>query len=212
MTEIYQVTDRDVLLVVDVQTDFCPGGNLAVPRGDEVVPVVNRIAQKFRHVVLTQDWHPPDHRSFASAHPGRRPFETIAVAYGPQILWPDHCVQDTPGAAFHQDLHIPHAELVLRKGYRREIDSYSAFYENDHETPTGLIGYLRERSLTRVFLAGLAFDFCVRYSAEDARRADFAAVVLADACRAIDVDNSAEATRQSLAKLEIPVVTSDSIV
>ena len=212
MTEMYPVTDRDVLLVVDIQTDFCPGGNLAVPRGDEVVPVVNRIAQEFRHVVLTQDWHPPDHQSFASAHPGRRPFETIAVAYGPQILWPDHCVQDTPGAAFHQDLHIPHAELVLRKGYRREIDSYSAFYENDHNTPTGLIGYLRERSLTRVFLAGLAFDFCVRYSAEDARKADFSVVVLADACRAIDVDNSAEATRQSLATLEIPVVTSDSIV
>ncbi len=212
MTEMYPVTDRDVLLVVDIQTDFCPGGNLAVPRGDEVVPVVNRIAQEFRHVVLTQDWHPPDHQSFASAHPGRRPFETIAVTYGPQILWPDHCVQDTPGAAFHQDLHIPHAELVLRKGYRREIDSYSAFYENDHNTPTGLIGYLRERSLTRVFLAGLAFDFCVRYSAEDARKADFSVVVLADACRAIDVDNSAEATRQSLATLEIPVVTSDSIV
>lgn len=212
MTEMYPVTDRDVLLVVDIQTDFCPGGNLAVPRGDEVVPVVNRIAQEFRHVVLTQDWHPPDHQSFASAHPGRRPFETIAVAYGPQILWPDHCVQDTPGAAFHQDLHIPHAELVLRKGYRREIDSYSAFYENDHNTPTGLIGYLRERSLTRVFLAGLAFDFCVRYSAEDARKADFSVVVLADACRAIDVDNSAEATRQSLTTLEIPVVTSDSIV
>ncbi|MGC2777629.1 MAG: bifunctional nicotinamidase/pyrazinamidase [Bradyrhizobium sp.] len=212
MTQIYPVTDRDVLLVVDLQTDFCPGGNLAVPRGDEVVPVVNRIAQKFRHVVLTQDWHPPDHQSFASAHPGRKPLETIAAAYGPQILWPDHCVKGTPGAAFHRDLHIPHAELVLRKGYRREIDSYSAFYENDHKTPTGLIGYLRERSLTRVFLVGLAFDFCVRYSAEDARKADFAAVVLADACRAIDVDNSAEATRQSLAKLEILVVTGDSIV
>jgi nicotinamidase/pyrazinamidase len=212
MTEIHPVTDKDLLLVVDVQTDFCPGGHLAVPRGDEVAPAINRIAQKFQHVVLTQDWHPADHQSFASAHPGRRPFETIAVAYGPQILWPDHCVQGTAGAAFHKDLYIPHAELVLRKGYRREIDSYSAFYENDHKTPTGLIGYLRERSLSRVFLAGLAFDFCVRYSAEDARRADFSVVVLADACRAIDVDDSAAATRQSLEKLEIPLVTGDGIV
>src|ERR1041385_1563652 len=158
---------RDVLLVVDVQNDFCPGGNLAVPRGDEVVPLINGLADKFAHVVLTQDWHPRGHLSFASAHPGRKPFETIELAYGPQVLWPDHCVQDSTGAAFSDDLKIPQAELVLRKGYHREIDSYSAFYENDRKTHTGLGGYLRERGLKRVFLAGLAYDFCVRYLAED---------------------------------------------
>lgn len=207
MTPILSMTRNDVLLVVDIQNDFCPGGALAVPRGDEVVPVVNRIAQKFRHVVLTQDWHPAGHRSFASAHPGHHPFNTVTMPYGPQILWPDHCVQDTPGAAFHPDLHIPHAELVLRKGFRGEIDSYSAFYENDHKTPTGLIGYLRERSLSRVFLAGLAFDFCVRYSAEDARRAGFEVVVIEDACRGIGVDNSIEATRQTFAAIEVPIIS-----
>jgi nicotinamidase/pyrazinamidase len=150
----YRIGEPDVLVVVDVQNDFCPGGSLAVPRGDEVVPAVNALAQRFRHVVLTQDWHPPGHRPFASAHSGRQPFQSIELAYGPQVLWPDHCVQDASGAQFHAGLRIPHAELILRKGYRREIDSYSAFYENDHTTRTGLAGYLRERGLTRVFLAG----------------------------------------------------------
>jgi nicotinamidase/pyrazinamidase len=194
---------RDVLLVVDVQNDFCPGGNLAVPRGDEVVPLINGLADKFAHVVLTQDWHPRGHLSFASAHPGRKPFETIELAYGPQVLWPDHCVQDSTGAAFSDDLKIPQAELVLRKGYHREIDSYSAFYENDRKTHTGLGGYLRERGLKRVFLAGLAYDFCVRYSAEDAHREGFAAVVIEDACRGIDVDGSVAATRAQLKALGI---------
>ena len=142
-----QIADTDVLLVVDVQNDFCPGGKLAVPDGDEIVPLVNQLGNRFQHVVLTQDWHPSGHRSFASANSGRQPFETVAFAYGPQVLWPDHCVQDTPGAQFHAGLQIPHAELILRKGYRRDIDSYSAFYENDHATPTGLAGYLRERGL-----------------------------------------------------------------
>ena len=183
-------TDSDVLLVIDVQNDFCPGGALAVSRGDEVVPVVNRLGAAFAHVVLTQDWHPSGHHSFASAHPGRKPFETIELAYGPQTLWPDHCVQGTAGAAFHRDLHLPHAELVLRKGFRAAIDSYSAFYENDQRTPTGLAGYLRERGLTRVLLAGLATDFCVNYSAVDARREGFAVVLIEDACRAIDLDGS----------------------
>ena len=183
-------TDSDVLLVIDVQNDFCPGGALAVSRGDEVVPVVNRLGAAFAHVVLTQDWHPSGHHSFASAHPGRKPFETIELAYGPQTLWPDHCVQGTAGAAFHRDLHLPHAELVLRKGFRAAIDSYSAFYENDQRTPTGLAGYLRERGLTRVLLAGLATDFCVHYSAVDARREGFAVVLIEDACRAIDLDGS----------------------
>ncbi len=187
--------ERDVLLVVDIQNDFCPGGSLSVPHGDEVVPLVNRLAQDFAHVVLTQDWHPRGHLSFASSHAGTKPYHTIQVSYGTQVLWPDHCVQGTKGAAFRNDLTIPHAELVLRKGYHREIDSYSAFYENDRKTHTGLAGYLRERGFTRVFLAGLAFDFCVRYSAEDAHHAGFEAVVIEDACRGIDVNCSMAETR-----------------
>jgi len=199
--------DQDVLLVVDVQNDFCPGGRLPVPRGHEVIPLINCIAEKFQHVVLTQDWHPPGHRSFASTHPGRQPFETIAMPYGPQVLWPDHCVQGTPGAQLHADLRIAPAQLIVRKGFRRAIDSYSAFYENDHVTPTGLTGYLRERGLTRVFIAGLALDFCVRYSAEDARREGFRVAVIADACRGIDVEGSVAATRESFTAQEIAVVT-----
>jgi len=190
--------DRDVLLVVDIQNDFCSDGRLAVPRGNEVVPVINRLATNFKHVVLTQDWHPAGHLSFASAHPGRKPYDTIAVAYGPQILWPDHCVQGTLGAEFHKNLRVAHAELILRKGYHREIDSYSAFYENDRRTRTGLAGYLRERGFTRVFVAGLAFDFCVRYSSEDARHEGFEVVVVEDACRGIDISGSMLATRRAL--------------
>jgi nicotinamidase/pyrazinamidase len=197
------IGESDVLLVVDIQNDFCPGGSLAVPRGDEVVPLINSLAAKFPHVVLTQDWHPRGHLSFASSHTGKQPFETIDVVYGRQILWPDHCVQGTSGAAFRADLSIAHAELVLRKGYHRNIDSYSAFYENDRTTKTGLASYLRERGFTRVFLAGLAFDFCVRYSAEDARREGFEVVVFEDACRSIDVDGSAAATRKQFASLGI---------
>ena len=205
------VVGTDVLLVVDIQNDFCPGGQLAVPRGDEVVPLVNALAGRFEHVVLTQDWHPPGHLSFASTHPGKKPFETIAVSYGMQVLWPDHCVQATPGAEFRKDLQIPHAELVLRKGYHRQIDSYSAFYENDRTTPTGLSGYLRERGLTRVFLAGLAFDFCVRYSSEDAHREGFGVVVIEDACRGIDVAGSVAETRRALQAKQIPCVMADAI-
>jgi nicotinamidase/pyrazinamidase len=203
--------DRDVLLAVDIQNDFCPGGRLAVPRGDEIVPAVNRLCEKFRHVVLTQDWHPPGHLSFASSHPGKKPFDVIAAPYGPQELWPDHCVQGTPGAELRRDLLAPHAELIVRKGFRREIDSYSAFYENDHTTPTGLTGYLRERGFTRVVLAGLAFDFCVRFSAEDAHRGGFAVAVIEDACRGIDVDGSVAATRRALAGIGAQVITSDQI-
>lgn len=212
MTGQFTIGERDALLVIDVQNDFCPGGNLAVPRGEEVVPIINRLAGRFANVVLTQDWHPRGHQSFASTHSGRRPFETVTVAYGDQVLWPDHCVQDTPGAAFHRGLHIPHAQLIIRKGYHREIDSYSAFYENDRKTPTGLAGYLRERGLARVFLAGLAFDFCVRFSAEDAHAEGFEAVVIADACRSIDVEGSAEATRKSLAAMEIPLVAGGAVL
>src|SRR5499427_5588849 len=174
--------DRDLLVVVDVQNDFIPGGALAVKEGDQIVPLINIIASKFTHVILTQDWHTPGHTSFASAHSGKKPFETVTLGYGTQVLWPDHCVQGTPGADFHRDLHVPHAELILRKGFRSEIDSYSALFENDHKTP-----------------AGLAFDFCVRYSAEDARREGFDAVVIEDACRGINMEGSVAATRQSLA-------------
>ncbi len=201
----------DVLLVVDVQNDFCPGGALAVPRGDEVVPVINSLAGKFRHVVLTQDWHPRGHLSFASSHPGKKPFETIAAAYGPQVLWPDHCVQMTTGAEFHPALCIPQAGLVIRKGMDRSIDSYSAFYENDRTTPTGLVGYLRERGVKRIFVAGLAFDFCVRYSAEDAHRENFGVSVIADACRGIDVDGSVAASRASLEGLGIACITAGEL-
>jgi nicotinamidase/pyrazinamidase len=211
MAETLGIGGRDVLLVVDVQNDFCPDGGLAVPRGHEIVPLVNRIAGRFAHVVLTQDWHPAGHQSFASSHPGRKPYETIEVAYGPQILWPDHCVQGTSGAELHRDLQIPHAELVLRKGYHREIDSYSAFYENDRKTHTGLAGYLRERGFARVFVAGLAFDFCVRYSAEDAKREGFDVIVVEDACRGIDVGGSMAATRQVLAGLGVSCIPTAAI-
>ena len=182
--------EQDVLVVVDVQNDFCRGGALAVPGGDAIVPLVNLLAREFAHVALTQDWHPPGHASFASAHPGRQPFEAIELPYGTQILWPDHCVQNTPGAAFHTALDIPHAELVLRKGYHPAIDSYSAFRENDRKTATGLAAYLRERGFERVTLCGLATDFCVLYSALDAAAAGFAATVMLDACRGIDRDGS----------------------
>lgn len=211
MTERSTIGDSDILLVVDIQNDFCPGGGLAVPRGDEVVPVINSLATKFIHVVLTQDWHPRGHLSFASSHPGKKPYQTIEVAYGTQVLWPDHCVQGTAGADFRSDLKIPHAELVLRKGYHRQIDSYSAFYENDRTTRTGLGGYLRERDFRRVFLAGLAFDFCVRYSAEDACREGFEAIVIEDACRGIDVDGSIAATRELFRALGIRCIPASVI-
>ncbi len=204
--------ETDVFLVIDVQNDFCPGGNLAVPDGDAVVPVINRLAGAFAHVVLTQDWHPPGHGSFASTHEGRAPFDVIAMRYGDQVLWPDHCVQGSDGAAFHPDLDIPHAELVIRKGYRSAIDSYSAFYENDHATPTGLTGYLREREFARVFLAGLALDFCVRYSAEDSVACGFETIVIDDACRTIDNDGSLDAARASFASEGVAVIESTLLI
>ena len=203
--------ERDVLLVIDVQNDFCEGGALAVPRGGEVVPLINRLAEGFRHVVLTQDWHPRGHRSFASAHAGRRPFDTVRMPYGEQTLWTDHCVQDTHGAAFHPGLAVPHAELILRKGFRAEIDSYSAFFENDRTTTTGLNAYLRERGLGRVFLAGLAYDYCVAFSALDARRLGFPVIVIRDACRAIDLNGSAAAMEKELAAAGVRLIDSESI-
>jgi nicotinamidase/pyrazinamidase len=190
MNSAVRIGDTDVLLVVDVQRDFCAGGALAVPDGDAVVPVINRLAQRFAHVVLTQDWHPRGHSSFATSHPGKAPFEVVAMPYGAQTLWPDHCVQGTAGAGFHPQLALERAELIVRKGFRPAIDSYSAFFENDRTTPTGLAGYLRERGFGRAFMAGLATDFCVNYSALDARRLGFEVVLIEAGCRAIDLAGS----------------------
>jgi nicotinamidase/pyrazinamidase len=180
---------EDVLLVVDVQNCFTPGGSLAVNDGDKIIPVINKLAPVFRHVILTQDWHTPGHISFASTH-SKKPFEVVQLDYGTQVLWPDHCVQGTDGAALHPALKIPHAELIIRKGYRQHMDSYSAFYEADGKTPTGLTGYLRDRGLKTVYLCGLATDFCVAWSALDARKAGFGALVIEDACRGIDANGS----------------------
>ena len=190
--------EHDALLVVDLQNDFAPGGALAVPRGDEVVPLANAIARRFANVVLTQDWHPAHHISFASSHPGKQPFERIRLPYGEQVLWPDHCIQGTPGAAFLPGLEIPHAQLVARKGYHPDVDSYSTFVEADGRHTTGLAGYLRERGVRRVFLCGLATDFCVAWSAADGRQAGFEVVVIEDACRAIDTGGSLAAAWESM--------------
>jgi nicotinamidase/pyrazinamidase len=206
-----RLTPRDVLLVIDVQNDFCPGGALAVPRGNEVVPAINGLIERFEHVVLTQDWHPAGHGSFASSHGGAAPFSQIAMPYGLQTLWPDHCIQASQGADFHRGLRWTKAQLVIRKGFRKEIDSYSAFFENDRRTPTGLTGYLRERGFARVFCAGLAFDYCVRYSAEDAQAQRFETLVVEDACRAIDMGGTAVATRDSLAGHGIALITSNDV-
>ncbi len=205
-----KITDRDALLVIDVQNDFCPGGALPVTRGDEVISVINRLVPLFRHVVATQDWHPKGHLSFASSHPGAEPFSATKAAYGEQTLWPDHCVQGGAGAAFHKDLDITRAQLILRKGFRREIDSYSAFQENDRITRTGLAGYLRESGVERVFLAGLAYDYCVRYSAIDASAAGFKAIVIEDACRAIGLNDSVEATRLEFSRRGVQQMAAES--
>ena len=200
--------DRDAFLAIDVQIDFCAGGALAVPDGDAVVAPVNRLMAKFAHVVATQDWHPQDHASFAANHPGAAPFSSVTMPYGPQTLWPAHCVQSSAGAGFHPDLEFDRAGVVIRKGWRRHVDSYSAFYENDRATPTGLAGLLRERGVTRVFLAGLATDFCVSFSALDARRLGFEAFVVLDAARAIDLEGSLAAAREAWAEAGVHVVES----
>jgi nicotinamidase/pyrazinamidase len=206
-----QITPQDVLLVIDVQNDFCPGGALAVSGGDQVIAPIHQIAPHFAHIILTQDWHPANHASFASSHPGKQPYETIEMPYGPQTLWPDHCVQGSKGAEFHPDLSLTRAELILRKGFRPQIDSYSAFFENDRVTPTGLAGYLRERGLTRVFLCGLAYDYCVGYSALDARRLAFEAVIPRDACRAIDLNGSVAKIEAEFAAAGVALIHSDAL-
>ncbi|MEI8266324.1 MAG: bifunctional nicotinamidase/pyrazinamidase [Betaproteobacteria bacterium] len=202
----------DALLVIDVQNDFCPGGGLAVADGDAVVPVINRLLPHFDEVLLTQDWHPSGHGSFASAHPGRAAFETAQMPYGAQTLWPDHCVQGTPGAAFHPSLNTTPARLVIRKGFRPGIDSYSAFFENDRTTPTGLTGYLRERGLKRLFLCGLATDYCVAYSALDARAQGFEVTVLLDACRAIDLGGSLGAAVEQMHAAGVELIASEGYI
>jgi nicotinamidase/pyrazinamidase len=189
---------NEALIVIDVQNDFCPGGALAVSGGDEIVPLVNEQMRRFEHVVLTQDWHPAGHSSFASQHEGKSPFETIQMPYGSQTLWPNHCVQGTKGGEFHPGVDMNRAELIVRKGFRKEVDSYSAFFENDHVTPTGLGGYLNERGLGKVTFCGLATDFCVAYSALDARRLGLEATVVLDACRGIDLGGSMDAMLEKM--------------
>ena len=203
-----RIDSHDVFIVTDVQNDFCPGGALAVVDGDVVIDAIHRIAPLFEHIVLTQDWHPAGHSSFATAHPGRKPFEQIELSYGPQTLWPEHCIQDSKGAQFHSALHLPQAELILRKGFDPNIDSYSAFFENDRTTPTGLAGYLEERDLTRIFFAGLAYDFCVGYSALDARRLDLPAFILRDACRAINLNDSVAKIETEFARAGVSAIDS----
>jgi len=202
---------RDVLIVIDVQNCFVPGGTLPVKEGDQVVPLINRLAAGFQHVVLTQDWHTPAHASFASTHAGKKAFETVDLAYGTQVLWPDHCVQGTADADLVKDLKIPHAELIIRKGYRKQIDSYSAFFEADGKTTTGLGGYLRDRGLRQVFLAGLATDFCVAWSALDARRLGLSTYVIEDACRGIDVDGSLAKAWEKMTKAGVRRIQSTNL-
>jgi nicotinamidase/pyrazinamidase len=205
------INGKSVLIVVDVQNCFLPGGSLAVKDGEQVIPVINSLAKGFANVVLTQDWHTPGHISFASTHDGKKPFEVIKLPYGDQVLWPDHCVQGTPGAAISADIAIPQAELVLRKGYHQKIDSYSAFYEADHKTPTGLSAYLEQRKLSKVFVVGLATDFCVGWTAIDARRSGFETYVIEDACRGIDVQGSLAKAWAAMAKAGVKRIKSDDI-
>ncbi len=198
----------DALLIVDVQNDFCPGGALEVPGGDQVVPTINKLSQAFEHVVQTQDWHPEGHSSFASSHEGEEPFETIQMDYGQQVLWPDHCIQGSDGAEFHPELNTLPSQLIIRKGFRKDIDSYSAFYENDHQTPTGLKAYLQERGIDRLYVAGLATDFCVKWSVTDGLDEGFEVYVIEDAVRGIDVEGSLDAAWNEMNEKGAEVVES----
>jgi nicotinamidase/pyrazinamidase len=203
---------RTALLVIDVQNDFIPGGQLPVPEGDLIVPLINRLGDRFKQVIITQDWHPPGHASFASSHPDREPYEVIELPYGPQTLWPDHCIRATTGAELHKDLNLPHAQLIIRKGANPDIDSYSAFLEADRTTATGLAGYLKERGIDTVYLVGLALDFCVMFSALDARAAGFNAFVVMDACRAIDLDGSLAAAIERMQVAGVGLIPSQEIL
>ena len=194
------------LIVIDVQNDFCPGGALAVPEGDAIVPGINALMSEAGAVILTQDWHPRGHSSFASSHSGAAPYELIDMPYGPQVLWPDHCVQGSGGAKFHADLNVDRADMIVRKGYRRDIDSYSAFFENDHVTPTGLDGYLRTRGITQLTMVGLATDFCVNFSAVDAAKLGFEVAVCMNLCRAIDLDGSLAAAEAGMTAAGVTMI------
>jgi nicotinamidase/pyrazinamidase len=203
--------ETDVFIVVDVQYDFLPGGALAVPKGDEVIKPINELADRFKHVVMTQDWHPAGHISFATSHPGKKPFDVIDLPYGKQVLWPDHCIWDSKGAEFSDQIDIPHNELVIRKGYDPKIDSYSGFMELDRKTRTGLAGYLKERGFKRAFVAGLATDFCVGWTALDAKTAGFETIVVEDACRGIDAAGSLAKAWKEMADAGIPRVMSADV-
>ncbi|MGC1409229.1 MAG: bifunctional nicotinamidase/pyrazinamidase [Acetobacteraceae bacterium] len=206
----------DILGLVDVQPTFMPGGELAVAQGGAVVPVINRLLARFSHAFATQDWHPPGHSSFASAHPGQQPYDTIAMPYGQQVLWPDHAIHGSPNAALHRDLDLTRVEVIVRKGFHRDIDSYSTFFENDRRTATGLDGWLRQRGFRRIFLAGLATDFCVAWSAEDAVRLGYEVMVIEDACRGIGMplDNgrtTMDETRERFARLGVRMISSGEL-
>lgn len=210
-THVLELQPTDALLVIDMQVDFMPGGPLAVAEGDQILPRINQLARRFDHVILTQDWHPERHISFATTH-GKQPFtDTVEAAYGTQTLWPEHCLQGSPGAELHPDLDIPHVELILRKGFREDIDSYSAFTENDGVTPTGLAGYLRERGLTRLFFAGLAYDFCVGFSAIAAARLGFEALVIEDLSRAVNLPGTVERTNAGFSQLGVQRIAAAAI-
>lgn len=206
------ISSRTALLVIDVQNDFIPGGSLPVPEGERIVPLINRLARHFQQVVIAQDWHPPGHTSFASSHPGRQPYDVIQLPYGEQTLWPDHCVQASAGAGFHPQLDLPHAQLVIRKGCNPDIDSYSAFLEADRRTTTGLAGYLSERGIDTVYMVGLALDFCVMYSALDARAAGFNTFVVLDACRAIDLDGSLATAIERMQAAGVELIQSSDLI
>lgn len=206
------ISSRSALLVIDVQNDFIPGGKLAVPEGEQIVPLINQLAGQFKQVVIAQDWHPAGHASFASSHPGRKPYDVIQLPYGEQTLWPDHCVRNTAGAEFHSGLDLPHAQLIIRKGCNPDIDSYSAFLEADRSTTTGLAGYLKERGIDTVYMVGLALDFCVMFSALDARSAGFNAFVVLDACRAIDLDGSLAVAIERMQTAGVGLIQSSELI
>jgi nicotinamidase/pyrazinamidase len=206
------ISPRAALLVIDVQNDFIPGGKLAVPEGEQIVPLINQLAGQFKQVAIAQDWHPAGHASFASSHPGRKPYDVIQLPYGEQTLWPDHCVQATAGAEFHSGLNLPHAQLIIRKGCNPDIDSYSAFLEADRSTTTGLAGYLKERGIDTVYMVGLALDFCVMFSALDARSAGFNAFVVLDACRAIDMDGSLAVAIERMQTAGVGLIQSSELI
>ncbi len=202
----------EALILIDIQNDFCPGGALAVNEGNEIVSVINNIQKKFSVKILTQDWHPENHKSFASNHSGKDPFSSINMSYGLQILWPDHCIQDTLGADFHSDLITKNSDLIIRKGFRPDIDSYSAFFENDKSTPTGLEGYLKTRGIKTIYLCGLALDFCVYFSAIDGAKLGFQVFVIKDACRAIDLDGSLENSLKEMNAVGVKLISSSKFL